>query len=224
MRKENQLLMEDSPSYKILNFGVRSLSDSELLLLILNIGAEGYSIVSELLKCSDLSLKNICSMGIKELMGCGLTMNQAKKISAVSEFARRSLVEGPKNGCKISSSKDAFKYIYSYLSDRQVEHFYAVYLSCQSIVLGISQIGVGGINAVSVDRRVIFKNALEYKTCTGIILFHNHPSESLTPSEADKSLTKRMVEAGKVMDIKIIDHLIIGKNEYLSFADEGLLF
>ena len=109
-----------------------------------------------------------------------------------------------------------------YLSDLQTEEFWTVYLNQNNRILGKSKLSSGGINQSVVDLRILFKNALEH-LATGIIIAHNHPSGNLKPSSEDLKITKQIAEAGKILNIQLLDHLIITQNSYLSFADENLL-
>lgn len=124
---------------------------------------------------------------------------------------------------QIKSSKDSYQY-FKQIFDNEIlevyEEFMVVYLNSANNTVGWIKISQGGITGTLVDIRLIFKGALEC-LATSMILCHNHPSGRLFPSEADKILTKKIVEAGSIMDIKVIDHLIISSESYYSFADEG---
>jgi DNA repair protein RadC len=127
------------------------------------------------------------------------------------------------NNTKISCSRDAdqvLRRIFPSLQHR--EYFYMLCLDRASQVLGFFQVSVGGMNGTIADIRIIFQTAIK-ANASGIIISHNHPSGNLQPSEADKALTKKIVEAGKLMDISILDHLILSNDGYFSFADENLI-
>ena len=124
---------------------------------------------------------------------------------------------------RISCSRDAdqvFRRIFPSLQHR--EYFYMLCLDRASQVLGYYQVSVGGLNGTIADIRIIFQTAIK-ANASGIIISHNHPSGNLQPSEADKALTNKIVEAGKLMDISILDHLILSNDGYFSFADENLI-
>ena len=124
---------------------------------------------------------------------------------------------------RISCSRDAdkvFRGIFPSLQHR--EYFYMLCLDRASQVLGFFQVSVGGMNGTIADIRIIFQTAIK-ANASGIIISHNHPSGNLQPSEADKALTNKIVEAGKLMDISILDHIILSSKGYFSFADEGLV-
>ncbi len=125
---------------------------------------------------------------------------------------------------QISSSKDAndiLRFIWSN-SLQHIEEFYILLLNCSNKVLGYAQISKGGISSCVVDPKVIFQTALK-TNATGIILAHNHPSGSLSPSDADRKLTNKIKSAGSFLDINVLDHLIMTDNNFYSFADEGIM-
>ena len=109
-----------------------------------------------------------------------------------------------------------------YIGDLNHEEFWVIYLNNSNKVLTRQQLSKGGFTGTLVDTRLVLKKALEV-SATGLILCHNHPSGKLTPSQSDKNLTKKIIEAGSVMDIKVLDHLIVTEKSYFSFADEGIL-
>lgn len=124
---------------------------------------------------------------------------------------------------KIRCSKDAdriLRNIFPSLEHR--EYFYMLCIDRSNQVLGYYQVSVGGLHGTIADIRIIFQTALK-SNASAIIIAHNHPSGNFQPSEADKSLTKKIVEAGKLLDISVLDHLILSRKCYLSFADEGLI-
>lgn len=127
----------------------------------------------------------------------------------------------------ISNSKDLFTYITPLLVDLDHEEFWAIYLSNRNKVLGRQRISMGGQTNVSVDMRIIFRGAIEYKAVS-LMVAHNHPSGSLIASREDKNLTHSIMEAGKILDIKLLEHIVIGINplgkaDYFSFHDNGLI-
>ena len=123
---------------------------------------------------------------------------------------------------KITSSKDAFEIFQSVLSDLQYEEFWVLFLNRANKVIGKSPVSEGGMSGTVVDPKKLFKLALE-QNASYLILSHNHPSGNLKPSDSDVQLTRKLCEAGKLIEIPVLDHLIIGDQHYMSFADEGLL-
>ena len=112
--------------------------------------------------------------------------------------------------------------MHPFLGDLQTEEFWAVFLNQSNRIVGKSRLSAGGINQSVVDVRILFKTALE-NLATGVVIAHNHPSGNLKPSQEDLKITKQISEAGKILNIQMLDHLIITQNSYLSFADENLL-
>lgn len=217
---------DDRPREKLLLKGRSSLSDSELLAIIMGSGNRKESAVDlakRMMDSVDNNWNNLSKLTVKELckfQGIG----EAKAISIVTalEIGRRRAAQGVLEKTKISSSKDAFLIFQGEIGDSTVEEFWVIFLNQANFVLKKEQISKGGINQTSVDLRIILKIALE-EMATAIILGHNHPSGNLKPSQADLQLTQKISQAGKNMDIEVLDHLIVTQKTYLSFADEGLL-
>ena len=141
---------------------------------------------------------------------------------AAIEIGKRQLEEKANKSLIIENSKQVFDYLYSYVAGKSYEEFWILLLNRANKVIGNYQISVGGIGSTEVDPKKIFRIALD-KKATGIILCHNHPSENIEPSTSDINLTKKLKEAGNTLDIIVMDHIIIGTNEYFSFADKGIL-
>jgi hypothetical protein len=135
-------------------------------------------------------------------------------------FSRR--IKGLDQTIRINSSRAAYQHIKPFLSDLPYECFYIILLDASKKVVNTVCVSEGGISGTMVDPKRIFKIALD-SYCSGIIISHNHPSNNLTPSTGDTKLTKKIIAGGKLLDITVIDHLIIGHNGYFSFADEGLM-
>ena len=123
---------------------------------------------------------------------------------------------------KIESSITAFEALYPYLADLDHEQFYTMLVNRSNKGIDIVKISQGGVSGTVADSKLIFKSAVE-KLASGIILAHNHPSGNLSPSQADITLTRKLQEAGKLLDISVLDHIIIANNEYFSFADQGMI-
>ena len=126
---------------------------------------------------------------------------------------------------KIKNSNEIYKIVDSIYDRGQIgyrEHFYAIYLSNSNMMLGFNHIGIGGITSTVADLRIILQGAL-LLNAVGIVLAHNHPSGNLMPSDADIQLTKKINEACKIMDLRLIDHIILSEESYYSFSDSGLI-
>lgn len=142
---------------------------------------------------------------------------------AHAEYVRRqAAIRTPDKQQKISSSQQAADYLIPLYYNLEVEHFHILLLNRANCIIGTRQISTGGVSGTVVDPKVIFSKALEVKA-SAIILSHNHPSRNLKPSEQDLTITKKIREAGRVLEIAVLDHLIISGNGFYSFADEGLI-
>jgi DNA repair protein RadC len=214
------LLREETPAYKITR-GTNYLADVELLSLIISGNAEkANEKARSILTVTQLS--RIGRLGISDLQKIGLTKSEAKRVVAAIEIARRRDIADIETRPRISTSRDAYNMIGPTLRDLNIEEFWIIYLNKASEVTGRERISVGGTAGTVVDLKVIFKKAIE-NNAQAIIAAHNHPSGNLNPSEADISLTKKMRESGRILDMPVLDHLIISERGYYSFADEGTL-
>jgi len=137
-------------------------------------------------------------------------------------LGRRRKESEPDEKPKVVTSSDAASIFKPLLSDLPHEEFWVLLLNRNNLYIDKLMVSQGGLSGTVIDVRIILKMALENRACS-IILCHNHPSGNLIPSEADKEITKKIKEAGKHMDIPVLDHLIIGNDAYFSFADEGLI-
>lgn len=217
---------DDRPREKMLLKGRNALSDAELIAILIGSGTQSKSALDV---AKDLLTKienNLFEMGklsivdMKKIKGIG----DAKAITlcAALELGKRRQAQTPTERAKITSSETAFNLLQVDLCDLHHEEFYVIYLNRGNLVLQKKQLSIGGTAGTIADGKLIFKQALELNA-SGIILAHNHPSGRTTPSEQDRKLTKQLKEFGKLIEIEVLDHLIIGHNTYYSFADEGEL-
>ncbi|GAB5401267.1 MAG: DNA repair protein RadC [Aureisphaera sp.] len=217
---------DDRPREKLLVKGPSSLSDAELIAILIGSGNRNESAVGlskRILSVAENSLKELGKKSIPDLLEFhGIGEAKAITILAAMELGRRRQAENVLERSKITSSQVAFEFLRPMLCDLPHEEFWAVYVNNSNKVLQTQQLSKGGITGTVVDIRLTMKTALQIGAM-GIILAHNHPSGTLRPSEADKQLTKKFVFAGNSLDIKILDHLIITEKTYFSFADEQLL-
>ncbi|MBP6624346.1 MAG: DNA repair protein RadC [Chitinophagaceae bacterium] len=218
---------EDRPREKLQEKGCASLSNSEVLAILINTGTldkSALDIAKDLLLLCDQNLLELGKLSLNDFQKVkGIGEKKAVTLVAAIELGRRRQLATAIERPKITSSLDTFNLIAPYLLDKQVEQFYVMFLSQGNKLVAIEPISHGGLTSTVVDCRVIFKKALEFPIVTQIILSHNHPSGNLRPSEADKVLTQKIKEAGLLLDIRLLDHLIIGDNAYFSFADEGMI-
>jgi DNA repair protein RadC len=202
--------LDDRPREKLLAKGKMALSDAELIAILIGSGNREESAVA----LSKRILKGVHG-NINEL---------AKAISIITalELGKRRQLEAALEKPKISSSKNVANLMQPILGDLEHEEFWVLFLNNSNKVVAKNQVSKGGLTATIVDIRLVFKSALELAS-VGIIVCHNHPSGKLQPSTSDKQLTQKIKEAGTILDIKLLDHLIITEKGYFSFADENLL-
>ena len=205
---------EDKPREKMLAKGKKELTNAELIAILLRSGLQGKSVVDvakEVMTKSGNSLTTLSQMEFNELRKIkGVGQAKATTLMAALELGWRMQGEISKNKeLIISNSTEFFNYITPLLVDLDHEEFWAVYLSNRNKVLGRQRISVGGQTNVSVDMRIIFRGAIECKAVSFMVA-HNHPSGSLKASTEDKHLTHCLMDAGKILDIKLLEHIIVG--------------
>ncbi len=217
---------EDRPREKLLLKGKASLSDAELIAILIGSGTPEMSAVTlskAILSKIDNDLNVLAKLNVKDLQkfkGIG----EAKAISIISalELGRRRKTNGGDSKPKITSSEMAYSLMLPDLLDQPIEQFWVIMLSRSNRVIQKRVISQGGVSGTVADPKVIFKKALE-DLASGIILVHNHPSGNLKPSEADIKLTHKLQQCGKLLEIPVLDHIIFADDGYFSFADEALL-
>lgn len=217
---------DDRPREKLLQKGRTSLSDAELLAILIGTGSRNQSaldLCKKVLAKTGNSLNELGRLSVKQLMEFkGIGEAKAVTIVAALELGRRRRTEEAMEKKKISSSASVFELLQPIIGDLPHEEFWIVYLNNSNKVIDRYQLSKGGITGTLVDVRLALKMALELGA-TSIILAHNHPSGNLNPSNSDKQLTQKLKTAGESLDIKVLDHVIVTDKSYFSFADEGLL-
>lgn len=217
---------DDKPREKLLNKGKSTLSDAELIAILIGSGSRSESAVElskRILSSVDNNLNELGRLSIKQLMQFkGIGEAKAVTIAGALEIGRRRRGEASAKIEKIASSKDAFEILQPIMGELEHEEFWILYLNNSNKVLQKSQLSKGGITGTLVDVRILMKQTLELGA-VGLILAHNHPSGSLKPSNADKDITQKIKRASESLDIKVLDHLIITQKDYFSFADNQLL-
>ncbi len=216
---------DDKPREKLMLKGKQVLSDAELLAILIGSGSRNESAVdlSKRIIASVSNLKALGRLTLQQLMKFkGIGEAKAITILAAMELGRRRGSEEEVELKKITSSKSAFDIMHPIIGELIHEEFWILYLNNSNKVIYKSQLSKGGITGTVVDSRIVFKIAFE-QNAVNIILCHNHPSGILQASEADIHVTKKIKEAGKILEINVLDHLIITNSSYLSFADEGIL-
>ncbi|MDA3817322.1 MAG: DNA repair protein RadC [Prolixibacteraceae bacterium] len=221
-----QWAVEDRPREKMLKHGFASLSNAELIAILIGSGSREESAVElsrRMLSDFQNELDVLGKASTDRLMNYK-GMGEAKTINVLAalELGKRRQLDGHKKLTKITSSADVFNLFAIELSELQHEEFWILYLDRGNNVVDKSKISQGGISGTVIDVRIIMKKAIE-KLVSSIILVHNHPSRNLSPSKADIDITQKTSNAAALLDIKVLDHVIVAGNKYTSFADEGML-
>jgi len=204
---------------------VRELSDNKLLSLALTASRiEYYSHErsSQILQSFNGNLKTLYESPITVLIErYSIKLPDALRLKAAFELAERKNAQGVLSKPKVTASRDVFE-LFTHLNDAPYEQFWIVMLNRAHRIIDRVKISEGGMSGTVVDPKKVYKIALDAYACS-LILLHNHPSGNIQPSEADVAVTTKLVNAGKLLDIDVLDHVIIGCNDYYSFADQGKL-
>ncbi|GCC51879.1 JAB domain-containing protein [Chryseotalea sanaruensis] len=217
---------EDRPREKLLLKGKASLTDAELIAILLGTGTASLSaldLAKKVLQTTGNNLDELARLNITDLIKTkGIGEAKAITIVAALELGRRrkelSIIEKP----RITSSKDAFHQVSADLMDLPHEEFWIILTNRANRIVKKQQISSGGVAGTVADPKMIFKLAVA-ELASGLILAHNHPSGNLNASQADIALTKKIKEAGVLLEIQLLDHIIVAGKRYFSFADEGML-
>lgn len=205
--------------------GRTALSDAELIAILIGSGNRNESAVDlskRILQSVGGNLNALGKLSLEQLTQFkGIGEAKAISIIAAMELGRRRRAEEANVQEKISSSKMVFDIMQPIIGELAHEEFWILYLNNSNKIISKRQLSIGGITGTLVDVRLVFKNALELGAVS-MILCHNHPSGTLTPSDADKQITQKLKTAGNSLEIKVLDHLIITENNYFSFADKGI--
>lgn len=217
---------DDRPREKIISKNPYSLSDAELLAILLRSGARDRSAIElarEVLRLGKNNLLELGKISVPELLKInGIGTAKAATIAAALELGRRRHASLPLQRIKVENSGSVALYLKTLLQDYHYEVFGVLYLNRAGKILHWGVVSQGGITGTIVDPRLIFKKAFEEKAVS-IILCHNHPSGSFQPSRADEDLTAKINEGAKYFDIKLLDHIIVSDGGHFSFADAGKL-
>ncbi|MEH6536443.1 MAG: DNA repair protein RadC [Psychroserpens sp.] len=217
---------DDQPREKLRDKGKSSLSDAELVAILLGSGNRDESAVAlsqRILGSVDHNLNKLGKLTLKQLMEFkGIGEAKAISIAAAMELGRRRRGEEEFKTNKITSSTSVYELMQPIIGELPHEEFWIIYLNNSNKIIQKNQLSKGGITGTLVDVRLVLKKALEVGA-VGLILVHNHPSGTLKPSESDKHLTQKLKVAAQSLDIKVLDHLIITEKAYFSFADENIL-
>ncbi|MGM0666377.1 MAG: RadC family protein [Bacteroidota bacterium] len=218
--------LEDRPREKLLYKGISSLSDAELLAILLGSGSNDKSAVDlarEILSIASNNLHRLGKLDVHDLVKLkGIGTAKAINIMAALELGRRRKSAEIIEAAKIRSSNDVYTIFNPLLADLTHEEFWLLYLNRSNKILSRHKLSQGGVSGTITDVRLIIKKALEL-LASSMIICHNHPSGNLDPSEADNRITQKIKEAAACFDINLLDHVIVTDNGYYSYADNGAL-
>lgn len=217
---------QDRPREKLMLHGESSLSDTELVAILLRTGSgrmDAISIARTLMQQVDHDITKLDSLSIKSMAKMhGIGNVKAVTIKAALALGKRRLNARPHESVKISNSRDAYQILQPYMLGLKHEEFWMICLNRANKVVRATRLNIGGISSTIVDLKRVFQMALEHNA-SGIIVSHNHPSGALKPSSEDNLLTQRIKQNGELLDCPLIDHIIISDFGYYSYADEGQL-
>lgn len=225
--KLKELCNDERPRERLLKNGVESLSNVELLAILLHSGTKSMNVIDlarELLKTGGGSLGGVAGMSVEKLQGLsGIGRGKSSAIAAAFELGRRCSEEKFMESKKaMSSPKAVYRLMSPFLRRLEHEECWVLYLNRRNLLIGKERMTIGSDNCTVMDSKAILRRALEKKAC-GIILVHNHPSGNALPSIADIGQTQELKRALHSCDISLLDHVVIGGDGYYSFADEELV-
>ena len=225
--KIKSLPPESRPDEKLESYGAASLSDAELLAIIIRTGFRGYNSVrlaEDILKCGKgKGLIGLCQIGIEELTKVrGVGKVKAIQLKAVAELTRRISKRTAKESLVMDSPETVARYFMEDLRHRDKECFMMLSLDSKGALISESLISIGTVNASLASPREVFVEAVNNRAVS-ILLVHNHPSGNPKPSKNDLVVTRQMKDAGELLGIKLIDHIIIGDNSYVSLSEEKMM-
>lgn len=218
--------ISERPREKMMSSGVGSLSNAELLAIIIRTGNKkdtAIELASRILSMDSRGIEYLSDTSLEELMGIsGIGLSKACQIMAAIEIGKRLSKIGPHDRIKVTSPDILADILMDEMRYLNKENFRIAILDTKNQILGIENISVGTLNASIVHPRDVFKAAIK-RNANSLILIHNHPSGDVTPSKEDISITHRLIECGDLMGIRILDHIIIGDGRYYSFKEKNLI-
>ena len=220
------LPLSERPREKLTRYGGKALSNVELLAIVIRTGHKeetAIELAQKILYMDSSGLANLMDVTMEQLMDIkGIGQCKAAQVLAVVELSKRlNSLEG-QDKIRVNSPVVLVNLLMNKMRFLKKEHFKIAILDTKNQIISIENISIGTLNASIVHPRDVFNIAIK-KNANSIILVHNHPSGDTSPSDEDINVTNRLVEAGKLLGIKVLDHLIIGDNRYLSFKEERLM-
>ena len=218
---------DERPREKLVKHGASTLSNAELLAIIINAGNKAYSaldIAKQILASCDNDFLELSKKDVTQLTKQFKGIGQAKAVTLIAtlEIARRRYEAKVSARPKITDSLSAFEVFFKDLCDLNHEEFWVLYLNASGHLITKQRICEGGITQTSVDVKKIMQTAIANRAI-GLVLGHNHPSGNITPSNNDILLTQKIQTAAKLLDLRVMDHIILSGNNYYSFGDDGIL-
>lgn len=221
----NDLQDEDKPREKLLKYGVNSLTEYELLAILLGSGSKKEDVLSlsKRLWVYLSKFQSVSDISISDLMSIdGIGISKASSIISAIEFSKRINLREKVEKFDVRSPKSVANIFMNILSDEMKEHFYVLLLNTKNKIISWDEISRGDLNSSIVHPREVFKYALK-NSANSIICLHNHPSGDVTESSEDIEITKRLLEVGNLVGIRLLDHIIIGGNKYVSLREKGII-
>lgn len=215
----------ERPRERLLTQGSQALTDAQLIAILLRVGRHGTSAVQVGIEILDRlgGVAGLAQCGIEELCTItGVGEAKAAQLKAALELGRRALAGPLTKGTKITSSRDLFNHYHPALRDLRHEIFKVILLDAKHAIMRDATVSTGSLTLSIVHPREVFTLAVK-ESAAAVIFLHNHPSGDPTPSQEDRVLTERLVSAGEVLGIQVLDHLVVGDGRYVSFADQGWL-
>ena len=224
MKKKKQF---DAPRERLMEKGVEALSMAELIAIILSTGGKNKTVTElahTILESKEkLGITSLCELDLEDLMNFnGIGEAKAMRLIAALELGKRQSEISINIKKKIGNPEAIFHLFHEKLRYEKKENFYAVMLNTAKHVIAKERISIGGLACAYAHPREVFKSAIK-KAASSVILVHNHPSGCVTPSDEDILITKRLVNAGRIIGIEVIDHIIIGNENYLSMKKDGYI-
>lgn len=214
------------PRERLARAGESALSTAELLAIILRTGVGGENVLNMAARLLTAygGLLGLARASFAELEGeKGLGKAKVSQIKAALELGRRLLVEAPEERVAIRSPADVAQLLMAELAAMEQEHFQVLYLDTRNRVLGADTLYIGSLNTSHIRVAEVFREAVK-RNCAALIVAHNHPSGDPSPSPEDVAVTRQLIEAGQLLDIELLDHLVIGHQRFVSLRERGLAF
>ena len=217
--KIKDIPQQNRPRERFLKHGPKALSDAELFAILLRTGSINENVI-------DMSNRLIAEYGLDKLFDCslkelqeikGIGPTKAMQILVMAELGKRIKLSKNENNKRITSAKDVFDLFHERLKDEK--HFIVLHLNTKNNIIGEELISKGTLDAAIIEPREVFKSAIR-NSASKIIILHNHPSGDPTPSKADIEITEKLVDAGELMNIMVLDHVIIGREEYWGWKEK----